>query len=107
MAERTLPESIIKLTRSFRSLLEQDNIPVESMIVFGSQAKGKARADSDIDVCVVSPSFGRDDVGEMQMLFKKAHRIDSRIEPYPLNPEDLKEIYNPIVGEIVKWGVVV
>lgn len=107
MVERTIPENIIKLTKSFRSLLEQNNIPIESMIVFGSQAKGNARTESDIDVCVVSPTFGHNDVEEMQMLFKKARHIDSRIEPYPLNPENLKDTYNPIVGEIIKWGVLV
>ena len=105
MAQNTLPENIIAVTKSFRSLLEGDNIKVDSMIVFGSQAKGKARLGSDIDICVVSPSFGHDDIAEMQMLFKKARRIDSRIEPYPMSPQNLAEIGNPIVGEIVQWGI--
>ena len=107
MVKNTLPENIIAVTRSFRSLLESDNIQIDSMIVFGSQAKGKARPDSDIDVCVVSPTFGRDDIAEMQMLFKKARRIDSRIEPYPMSPQNLTETGNPIVGEIVNWGIFV
>ncbi len=107
MVKKTLSENIIKLTQSFRKLLEDDNVLVESMIVFGSQAKGNARPESDIDVCVVSPSFGQNDVLEMQMLFKKARRIDSRIEPYPMNSANLKSLDNPIVGEIMKWGVLV
>ena len=107
MVKKTLSENIIKLTKSFRKLLEDDNILVDSMIIFGSQAKGNARPESDIDVCVVSPSFGKNDVLEMQMLFKKARKIDSRIEPYPMNSVNLKAINNPIVGEIVKWGVLV
>jgi len=41
------------------------------------------------------------------MLFKKARRIDSRIEPYPMSPKNLLETNNPIVGEIMKWGVLV
>ena len=107
MVKKILPENIIKLIRSFRSLLENDLIKVESMIVFGSQAKGNARPESDIDVCVVSPSFGHNDIEEMQMLFKKARHIDSRIEPYPMSPKNLLETNNPIVGEIVSWGVLV
>lgn len=107
MDKRKLSENIIAVTQAFRTLLERDNIPVESMIVFGSQAKGSARAGSDIDVCVVSPSFGHNDVEEMQMLFKKARRIDSRIEPYPMSSENLKATNNPIVNEIVTWGLVV
>lgn len=107
MVKKTLPENIIKLTKLFRSLLENDHIQVDSMIVFGSQAKGRARPGSDIDICVVSPSFGYNDIEEMQMLFKKARHIDSRIEPYPMSPKNLMETNNPIVGEIVSWGVVV
>ncbi|HEY4512837.1 MAG TPA: nucleotidyltransferase domain-containing protein [Candidatus Paceibacterota bacterium] len=107
MVKKTLPDNITRLVRSFRSLLEKDNIPVDSMIVFGSEAKGTARAESDIDVCVVSPLFGNDKITEMQILFRKAGRIDSRIEPYPMSPKDLKDTYNPIVSEIVKWGILV
>ena len=77
------------------------------MILFGSYAKGTARKDSDIDVAVVSKKFGVNDVTEMQWLWKKTHLVDLRIEPYPLNPRDLKFIENPIVSEIVKWGVLV
>lgn len=107
MVKKTLPKNIIRLTKSFRSLLEKNRIKVDSMIVFGSQAKGNTRPESDIDVCVVSPSFGQNDTEEMQMLFRKARRIDSRIEPYPMNPRNLQETNNPIVGEIVSWGVLV
>ena len=107
MVKKILPENIIRITKSFRTLLENDRIKVDSMIVFGSQAKGNARKGSDIDICVVSPSFGRNDTEEMQMLFKKARHIDSRIEPYPMSPKNLLETNNPIVGEIVSWGVLV
>ena len=107
MVKKILPKNIIKLTESFRSLLENDNIQIDSMIVFGSQAKGNTRPESDIDICVVSPSFGQNDTEEMQMLFKKARHIDSRIEPYPMSPKNLLEIDNPIVSEITKWGVLV
>ncbi len=107
MVKKILGEDIIRLTKSFRSSLENDNIEIDSMIVFGSQAKGNSRPGSDIDICVVSPSFGSNDTEEMQMLFKKARRIDSRIEPYPMNPKNLSETNNPIVGEILRWGVLV
>lgn len=107
MVKKILPENIIRLAESFKSSLENDNIVVDSMIVFGSQAKGNARAGSDIDVCVVSPSFGYNDLEEIQMLFKKARHIDSRIEPYPMSPKNLKETDNPIVAEITTWGVLV
>lgn len=107
MVKRTLPDKIIKIARSYRDLLENDNLKIDSMIVFGSQSKDKAREDSDIDLCVVSDSFGKNNLLEMQMLFRKARLVDSRIEPYPMNPKDLESTYNPIVSEILKWGIAV
>ena len=101
MVKKILPKNIIKLTKSFRSLLENDNIKIDSMIVFGSQAKGNTRPESDIDVCVVSPSFGFNDLQEMQMLFKKARHVDSRIEPYPMNPKNLLEIKRRILEDVL------
>lgn len=107
MVKRKLPQNVIDVVRVFRKFLEDANINVDSMIVFGSQAKGTERATSDIDVCVVSEEFGVNDVEEMQMLFKKARHVDLRIEPYPMSPKDLKFVENPIVGEITKWGILV
>ena len=107
MVKKQLSENIIKITKSFRDLLVKSKIPVHSMIVFGSYAKGNERLLSDIDVCVVSNSFGENSIEDMQMLFKKARHIDSRLEPYPMNPRDLQNTQNPIVSEIITWGVLV
>ena len=107
MVKKQLSENIIKITKLFRDFLVESKIPVESMIVFGSYAKGNERPSSDVDVCVVSDIFRENNIEDMQMLFKKARQIDSRLEPYPMNPKDLKNIENPIVNEIVTWGVLV
>jgi len=37
--------------------LRESGLEVEKLILFGSQAKGTAREDSDIEVAVVSPDF--------------------------------------------------
>jgi uncharacterized protein len=100
----TLPLDIQTTVRAYRTYLEAEGIPVQSVSVFGSYAKGTQRPESDIDVCVVSPVFGVNDVLEMQMLFRKALHIDTRIEPYPLSPSALADTWNPIVGEIVRTG---
>lgn len=107
MVTKKLPDNIIEIAKSFRNLLEIKGIQIVSIIIFGSQAKGTARPESDIDVCVISPSFGLNDVAEMQMLFKQARHVDSRIEPYPMSPKAFEDTNNPIVGEIHTWGVVI
>jgi uncharacterized protein len=100
----TLPVDIQNTVRQYRAFLESEGVPVSRMRVFGSYARGNYRAGSDIDVCVVSSTFGKNDVLEMQMLFRKALHVDTRIEPYPLSPEGIKDTWNPIVGEIVRTG---
>ncbi len=107
MVKNKLKIETVRLVESFKKLLEESGLVIDSMIIFGSQTKGNANKDSDIDVCVVSPDFGKNDVFEMQMLLKKARKIDSRIEPYPINSEYIKSNYSPIVNEIINYGVLV
>jgi len=38
-------------------VLKRKGIPIQKVYLFGSQAKGTARIDSDIDLLVVSPAF--------------------------------------------------
>lgn len=107
MVKKTINKNIIDTVKRFRTAIETAGIPVEKMILFGSYAKGTARVNSDIDIAVVSKNFGYDDVDEMQLLWKETHLVDSRIEPYPLSPRDLREGFSPIAYEIKTYGILV
>jgi predicted nucleotidyltransferase len=48
---------IIALIRRYVTALEARGIPVERVILFGSQASGQTRTSSDIDLAVISPKF--------------------------------------------------
>jgi predicted nucleotidyltransferase len=62
--------------------------------------------DSDIDVAVVSPDFGKDRFEEGVRLFQIACDIDPRIEPIPLSPESFEnDTWLPLIYEIRKNGV--
>lgn len=68
-------------------------IPVQRVILFGSWARGQGRPDSDIDVIVVSTAFGKGKYMEnIQYLFRRAARVDSRLEPIPATPEELSNL---------------
>lgn len=107
MVKKAINKNIIDTVKKFRTAIEIAGIPVEKMILFGSYAKGTARTNSDIDIAVVSKKFGYDDIDEMQLLWKETHLVDSRIEPYPLSPRDLREGFSPIAYEIKKYGILV
>ena len=97
-------ENIKKIVLEFGGRLKKQGVPVEKLIVFGSYARGKARKESDVDVCVVSSKFGKDTVDELQFLLKQSWRVDARIEPYPASPKEFKKAASPLIFEIKKFG---
>jgi len=90
----------------FIQLLNKAGIPVSKAYLFGSYARGTADENSDIDICIVSDALGKDYFEEMVKLRMIAMQIDSRIEPVPFAPLDLKDTYNTLAAEIRKYGVV-
>lgn len=93
------------VVQHFIKKVSLSGIPVSDAILFGSWAKGTATVNSDIDVCIVSPDLGKDWVSEVVSLRQLALGIDSRIEPIPLNPQDMLDKFHPLANEINKFGI--
>lgn len=105
MAPKTiLNDTPKRLIRKYRRVLINAGIPVKQMILFGSYARGKAKPWSDIDVCVVSPSFGKNAFEEMVKLAKLTATVDTMIEPHPFSPADLNDPYDSLAQEIRTYG---
>lgn len=105
MAKKKNVRGIVK---RFVDLLSKD-IYVQRVVLFGSYAKGYPNKNSDIDIAVVSPGFGkRNEMEEMTYLLKKAHEIDIDLEPHPYHPNEMK---NPskssFTAEILRTGKVI
>ena len=79
-----LAQSVLKAVNTYLDAVRAQGIAVERAVVFGSQATGTAHALSDIDLLVISPQFDamRDRSG-INLLWRLAARVDSRIEPIP------------------------
>lgn len=95
------PESLIK---RYYAVLQKNGVNVDQLILFGSHAKGTARFDSDVDVCVVSRAFGNNRLQEMVKLKKLTIPVDTILEPFPFHPDDLHDRYNPLAAEIRSFG---
>lgn len=107
MAGKTiLREKTKKNINKFYKALLKKNILVEKLIMFGSYAKGKPKPWSDVDICVVSPKFGKDSFEEQVFLQHLASDIEPLIEPHPLHPQELKDKWNVLAHEIRKYGKV-
>lgn len=105
MVKKRINKQIEKKIILFADKLSQEGIRFNSLILFGSHAKGLAKPYSDIDLCVVSPYFGKDEISEAAKLRLLAYDIDWRIEPHPISTKDLKIRANPFVYEILTYGI--
>ena len=105
MAKKTITKEIKKIALQYRRNIENAGIPIEKMVVFGSYARGNARQDSDIDICVVSPKLGKDEIAEASRLNFLRWKLDNRIEAHPVSSKDFKSTATPLIFEIKKYGV--
>ena len=86
-----LEQSVLISVRGYLAAVKNAGIPVEFVVVFGSQVKGIWNEWSDIDLLVVSPQF--DEIKnrkKLNLLWHLAASIDSRIEPIPCGLEQWK-----------------
>ena len=72
---------VIDLVRRYLTLLRAEGFHVQRAVVFGSQARGEAHADSDIDLLIPSPDFDALTWKQEERLWALTARLDSRIEP--------------------------
>ena len=96
---------IVAITKKFTDVLIKNGIRVEKVILYGSYASGKAHSDSDIDLAIVSPDFGKDRHEELKKLLQLAWRIDPRIEPIPISSTSFNNTWLPIIYEIRQRGI--
>jgi predicted nucleotidyltransferase len=91
--------------KELHQALKKRGIRVTKIILYGSRASGRYHKDSDIDIAVVSPDFGKDRFEEGVMLFQIACKIDPRFEPVPLSVKSYKkDTWIPLIYEIRKNG---
>lgn len=93
---------IISLKKYIEKVREYYN--VDSVILFGSYAKGTNTEDSDIDVAIISSDF-EDIYDVMAELMGLTWGVDTRIEPHPINLKDFEEISTPFIHEIIETGI--
>lgn len=98
-----LEQSVLKAINSYLAAVRENGISVERAIVFGSQASGHTHSWSDIDLLVVAPQFdAMQDRSNINLLWRLAARIDSRIEPVPCGSRQWLEDDSSAIIEIAR-----
>ena len=99
-------KEVVRILKEFHKAIEKEGIPVAKMVLYGSQATGRVRDDSDIDVAVISPVFGKNRIMNGTRLFQIACGIDPRIEPIPLSVKEYeRDTWLPLIYEIRTNGI--
>jgi len=105
MAQKSDKELALKKTMRFYEALINLGYRIDSLYLFGSYAKNRNRADSDIDVAVVLKSPVKNIFLEQVNLMRIAGKFeDSSIEVHPFE-EDVFRKGNPFINEIKRTGV--
>jgi len=108
MAKKSLlTDKPLNLIKKYRQALQNNGIPVEKIILFGSYAKGTEKYYSDLDLCVVSKIFGKDGYDDLVRVNKLTIGVDSLIEAHPYHPKDLEDRFDPLAHEIMTTGKVI
>lgn len=58
-AERASLNKVTAYINEYIAALQNEGLLIERVFLFGSHAKGYSHKWSDIDVCVISPRFGK------------------------------------------------
>ncbi|NLZ51938.1 MAG: nucleotidyltransferase domain-containing protein [Thermoanaerobacteraceae bacterium] len=90
-----MPETASKLNDivlSFIKALKSQDIMLEKVYLYGSQARGTSRPDSDIDLIIVSPTFsGMPFWRRWEIIGDVLAELMEPIEALALSPEEFEE----------------
>lgn len=103
MAQATIAASIENVIQEYVRILRENNIPVFSLYLFGSHAKGAAHGQSDIDLAVFWDQDEIDGYDEDVRLMQLTRSMDACIEPHSFSRRDF-EHPDPFVQEIIATG---
>lgn len=92
----------VEVARKFLREVRLRGISVVEAYLFGSHVRGTAGDWSDIDIALVCHPFAEDRTEQNIILWKIAVKIDPRLAPLTLSPDDLDKTHIPLIPEIKK-----
>ena len=95
--------STINLIKKYISVLRENKISIQRVLLFGSYMSGQQREDSDIDIAIISSAFTGNRYSDRRFIVPFRRGIDSRIEPIPFTPEDFEK-GGMLIDEIKRTG---
>ena len=99
-----MDKGVNKIIKNYILYLKKSNLEFDKVYLFGSYAKNKQSASSDIDLAFIFDKQKQIDYFDLQVqMLTLASDIDTRIEPHPMSSDDFTP-ENPLAFEILKSG---
>jgi uncharacterized protein len=96
-------QSVVNVVQDYLRSLRQGGLAIRFGVIFGSRAAGTAGPWSDIDLVVVSPQFDNPrSRHDLNLLWRQAARVDSRIEPIACGEKQWQQDDSSAIIEIAR-----
>ncbi len=82
---------VTKFVNDYAAAL-REHIRLDRIVLFGSYARGEATDESDLDLIVVSPDFGKNAFKDSSLLYRYMPRHIFGVDALPRTPEDLAAV---------------
>ena len=97
-------ETAILTGKKYASLVRAEIDDEAFIMLFGSSSKNLSNDRSDIDIAVVSKTFGDDIANDFARLYVIAYGVNAEIEPHPFSFKRWKDT-TPFIREIMETGI--
>jgi len=105
MVKKKISKKLKQHIKEYTNILQEDNLPINKVILFGSFAKGTQHKWSDVDIAIVSPKF-KDRFEALHYLnHKTVNQEPYYIEAHGFTPEDFDNKYDSLIHEIKTHGI--
>ncbi|MBN1924591.1 MAG: nucleotidyltransferase domain-containing protein [Prolixibacteraceae bacterium] len=99
-----MDKEVYQVIKNYILYLKKSNLQFEKVYLFGSYARNKQSAYSDIDLAFIFDNRKQIDYFDLQVqMLTLASDIDTRIEPHPMSSDDFTP-ENPLAFEIINTG---
>lgn len=106
-SHRTTKAYGLSIAKKLKELLQESNIPVQDLYLYGSYAKGLASEDSDIDIAVICQPFKQSKIQETVAMYMNIVDTEPKCEIHVLYPSELNNPYSIVASELRDYGIVV
>ncbi|MDP4176700.1 MAG: nucleotidyltransferase domain-containing protein [Bacteroidota bacterium] len=97
---------VIEIVKKYLSILSQEGITISKAYLYGSQARGTATEDSDIDLMVISPLFDENTDKYAPILWLSTRKASYKIEPIAIGEKRFQtDDMSPLIETVRQEGI--